>query len=260
MIQRNAIPIGVGHTVLVDGLDCSGMFSPLSDAQLRRQQRDQANDADSQMRYPSHGDITMIAGACCPVHALRRNALLTVHQKVLLMSRPDDLKTLFDGKHIQLQSRGTWEFAARKKVTGIVGIIAVTNDRKILLVEQYRPPVDAKVIELPAGLAGDVPGHATEDLAAAAKRELLEETGYHAEHWQMVCDGTTSAGITNEVITLFLATGLKKVSDQHGDVTESIVLHEAPLEGIDGWLADQRKAGKLIALKVYAGLYFAGMI
>jgi ADP-ribose pyrophosphatase len=176
------------------------------------------------------------------------------------MESDNDQKILFDGKHIQLQSRGSWEFAARKKVTGIVGIIAVTDDRKLLLVEQYRPPVNAKVIELPAGLAGDVPGHATEELVAAAKRELLEETGYHAEHWQMVCDGTTSAGITNEVITLFLATGLQKVSDQHGDATESIVLHEAPLPGIDDWLTGQRKAGKLIALKVYAGLYFAGKI
>jgi ADP-ribose pyrophosphatase len=81
-----------------------------------------------------------------------------------------DLTIRFDGQHIQLQRRGTWEFAARKKVSGIVGIVAITDDRKILLVEQYRPPVDAKVIELPAGLAGDVPGHATEDLAATAKR------------------------------------------------------------------------------------------
>jgi ADP-ribose pyrophosphatase len=176
------------------------------------------------------------------------------------MSHPDDLKTLFDGKHIQLQSRGTWEFAARKKVTGIVGIIAVTDDRKLLLVEQYRPPVNAKVIELPAGLAGDVPGKATEELVAAAQRELLEETGYEATHWKMVCDGTTSAGITNEVINLFLATGLKKVSDQHGDATESIVLHEVPLAGIDDWLAEQQKNEKLVALKVYAGLYFAGRI
>ena len=173
------------------------------------------------------------------------------------MQSDDNLKILFDGKHIQLQRRDHWEFAARKTISGIVGIIAVTDDRKLLLVEQYRPPVDAKVIELPAGLAGDVQGHATEGLATAAQRELLEETGYHAEHWLMVCDGTTSAGITNEVITLFVATGLKKVSDQHGDATESIVLHEAPLEGIDDWLAKQRKTGKLIALKVYAGLYFA---
>jgi ADP-ribose pyrophosphatase len=173
------------------------------------------------------------------------------------MQSDGNLEILFDGKHIQLQRRDHWEFAARKTISGIVGIIAVTDDRKLLLVEQYRPPVDAKVIELPAGLAGDVPGHATEDLATAAKRELLEETGYQATDWQIVCDGTTSAGITNEVITLFLATRLKKISTQHGEATESIVLHEIPLAGIDDWLASQRQSGKLIAMKVYAGLYFA---
>jgi ADP-ribose pyrophosphatase len=176
------------------------------------------------------------------------------------MNDPADVKTLYDGKHIQLLSRGKWEFAARKNVTGIVGIIAVTDDRKLLMVEQYRPPVDASVIELPAGLAGDLPNYSGEELVAAAKRELLEETGYEAAHWKMVGDGTLSAGITSEVISLFLATGLKRVSQQHGDATESITLNEVALVGVEDWLAEQRRAGKLIAIKVYAGLYFAGKI
>ena len=110
------------------------------------------------------------------------------------MSQSSDPKILFDGKHIQLLARQNWEFAARKNVTGIVGIIAVTDDRKLLLVEQYRPPVDASVIELPAGLAGDLPNYSGEELVAAAKRELLEETGYEAAHWKMVGGGDDIGG------------------------------------------------------------------
>src|SRR5688500_14489571 len=114
------------------------------------------------------------------------------------------------GKYIELVRQGGWEFARRKGISGIVGIIAVTDDRKLLLVEQFRPPVGAQVIELPAGLAGDAVGHEKEDLADAARRELLEETGYEARRMERVAAGAASAGMTDEIITLFRATGLTR--------------------------------------------------
>src|SRR6478672_1057017 len=117
---------------------------------------------------------------------------------------------LYDGKHIQLVRRDRWEYARRKNLTGIVAIVAVTEDGKLVLVEQYRPPVGARVIELPAGLAGDVAGQEAEDLATAALRELLEETGYEADVMTEVGAGAASAGMTDEIITLFLAAGLRK--------------------------------------------------
>ena len=89
-------------------------------------------------------------------------------------------KVLYRGRHIELAARGKWEFARRPGVSGIVGIIAVTDDRKLVLVEQDRPPVGKRVIEIPAGLAGDVEAARAEELADAARRELLEETGYDA--------------------------------------------------------------------------------
>jgi ADP-ribose pyrophosphatase len=67
-------------------------------------------------------------------------------------------KTLYAGKHIRLVQQGQWEFARRTKASGIVMIAAVTADGKLLLIEQLRPPVGKRVIELPAGLAGDVAG------------------------------------------------------------------------------------------------------
>ena len=173
------------------------------------------------------------------------------------MSQRKDVEILCDGKYIQLVRQDIWEFTRRKNVSGIVGIVAVTDDGKLVLVEQHRPPVGARVIELPAGLAGDDKEHVDEDLADAARRELLEETGYEARSVERVAAGAASAGMTNEVMTLFRATGLKKTGSGEGDGTEDITLHEVPLRDVRGWLAEQERRGRLVDLKVYTGLYFA---
>ena len=166
-------------------------------------------------------------------------------------------ETLADGKFIRLVRQGKWEYAARKGVSGIVGIVATTDDGKLLLVEQFRPPVGRRVVELPAGLAGDVAGQEHEALAAAAARELMEETGYAARRLTEVAAGTASAGMVDEVITLFLATGLTKAGPGAGDGSEQITLHEVPLDGAVDWLRRRTDEGLLVDLKVYAGLYFA---
>ena len=89
--------------------------------------------------------------------------------------------------------------------------MAVTNEQKLLLVEQFRVPVDGPVIELPAGLSGDT-DDPNESLQIAAERELLEETGYSAESWTELATVTSSAGMTNEQVTIFRAAELQKVS------------------------------------------------
>jgi ADP-ribose pyrophosphatase len=117
--------------------------------------------------------------------------------------------------------------------------------------------VGKRVIELPAGLAGDAKGHEDEDLEVAARRELLEETGYEARRMERVAAGAASAGMTDEVITLFVATGLKKVGPGEGDGEEEIIVHEVSLDRAMEWLSEQERGGRLIDLKVFAGLYFA---
>jgi ADP-ribose pyrophosphatase len=164
-------------------------------------------------------------------------------------------KTLHKGKRISLVSRGGYEYASRQKVTGIVAIVATTDDGKMLLVEQFRPPVAKRVIEIPAGLVGDEAGHEKEQLAAAAKRELLEETGYRAQRMTQVAVGPPSAGICDEVITIFLASGLKKVGEAEGDGSEEITVHEIEVEKVPAFLKRMSRAGRLIDLKVYGGLH-----
>lgn len=170
------------------------------------------------------------------------------------MPDPQPSKTLGEGKFVRLVVADGWEYAERKNVTGIVTIAAEVAGR-IVLVEQYRPPLRANVIELPAGLAGDVPGSADEGLELAARRELDEETGYRAAKWERLFEGPLSAGMTTEVVTFYRATGLTKVGAGGGEGSEQITVHEVPLAEADEWLAAQSGAGKLVDPKVYAGLY-----
>lgn len=162
---------------------------------------------------------------------------------------------LFDGNFLRVVRRGRWEFAERTRATGVVGIVAVTADDKIILIEQFRTPVGKRVIELPAGLMGDE-GDAAEAAETAAIRELIEETGYGAESMERLTDGPSSAGLTSEVVGLFLASGVKRVGDGGGTGSEQIVVHEIPLDLVDDWLRGIRGEHTLIDFKVYAGLYF----
>jgi nicotinamidase/pyrazinamidase len=169
----------------------------------------------------------------------------------------NSLETLWEGRHLSFVSKGHWEYVTRTKVSGVVGIVALTQDRRIILVEQYRLPVQASVIEIPAGLAGDLDGSEDEPLVEAAKRELLEETGYRAEKWTLLTAGCTSPGLTDESITMFLAEKLEKVESGGGDASESIEVLEVPLGDLASWLAAKQQSGVLIDLKLYAALYFA---
>jgi ADP-ribose pyrophosphatase len=162
---------------------------------------------------------------------------------------------LAEGRHLRLVRRRDWEFAERTNATAIVLLIAVTDGGRLLLTEQYREPLEAAVLELPAGLVGDRPGEGDEDLVAAARRELLEETGYEARELHALAAGPPSAGLSTEVVTFVLARGVRKVGPGGGDEHERITLHEVPVAGVGDWLAEQERHGLLVDPKIYAGLY-----
>jgi ADP-ribose pyrophosphatase len=144
----------------------------------------------------------------------------------------------------------------RVNATGAAIILAVTAEQKILLVEQYRIPVHARTIELPAGIIGDEHGSAGEAGAEAARRELLEETGYAAGHIEALTTGASGAGLTSERVTLFRASGLRRAGKGGGVAREDIVVHEIPLVEAAAWLEAKARTGILIDPKVYAGLFF----
>lgn len=159
------------------------------------------------------------------------------------------------GRFLRLvRSDDGWEWVERVNSDGVVVIVAVTPQDEILLVEQHRPPVGGRVIELPAGLAGDELGR--EELATAALRELEEETGYRAGRIDRLTGGPISAGLSSEVITFFRAWDLDRVGAGGGVGGEAIVLHQVPRAAVGPWLAEREAAGVQVDPKVYAGLWF----
>ena len=103
--------------------------------------------------------------------------------------------------------RGRWEYAERVHGNGMaVIIIACTPDDEVLFVEQFRVPLGCRTIEMPAGLVGDERDDDT--LAEAARRELIEETGWSAANVEVLLIGPTSSGMSSERIAFVRATGL----------------------------------------------------
>jgi ADP-ribose pyrophosphatase len=164
---------------------------------------------------------------------------------------------LFEGKYIRVACRNGWEFAERRKATGAVIIVAVTEAKEIILVEQYREPLHSLVIELPAGLVGDLEENATDSIEEAAIRELWEETGYTADSVERLVTGPPSAGLASEVVTFVRAKGLKRIGRGGGTGNEKITVSHVPLTGTAAWLDQAAARGTLIDPKVFAGLYFA---
>jgi ADP-ribose pyrophosphatase len=163
------------------------------------------------------------------------------------------------GKHIRLMKRGHWEYAERVGAKGVVAVVAVTDDLRIVLTEQYRAPVQKNVIDLPAGLVGDSPQDQEEAPVRAAARELEEEVGYRAASWTEIGQGPPSPGMSSEIITFFRASGLTKVGQGGGvDEGEHIAVHEIPLANLKLWLSAAQHRGVLVDLKLYAGLYLCG--
>lgn len=87
-------------------------------------------------------------------------------------------------------------------------------------------------------------------------RELFEETGYEAGEFHYLFEGTSSPGVTDEVVTFLLAENLKKTGKGGGVGTEQIIVHEVPLDNLLNFLDTQKSIGKLIDLKIYSVLYF----
>ena len=169
---------------------------------------------------------------------------------------PNTADTLFEGKFLRVKKNGPWEYVERCKASGGVAVLAVTENQELVLVEQFRIPLYQRVIEIPAGLAGDMEGEAQ---AEAAKRELLEETGFEARHMEFLTQGPSSAGLATEVVSFFRARGLNRVAEGGGDASEEIQVHLVPLQELHSWIDAKLAEGCMVDFKVYAALYFHSM-
>ncbi|MDQ0213766.1 ADP-ribose pyrophosphatase [Oikeobacillus pervagus] len=149
---------------------------------------------------------------------------------------------IFKGKVIQVQvddvelpdgKMGKREIV---KHPGAVAIIPITNEGKIVMVEQYRKPLNRSIVEIPAGKLE--PG---EEPETTARRELEEETGYVCKKITPLISFYTSPGFANELLHVFLAEGLKKKENaKAADEDEFVRLEELSLEEAASYLKEQR--------------------
>lgn len=159
-------------------------------------------------------------------------------------------ETVWEGKYIVTKKRGRWEYVGRARGIHAAVILAVDAQDHVILVEQFRVPLGRKCIELPAGLVGDHDDVAGEDAATAGARELEEETGYRASRIEVIGEFHSSPGMVSESFTLLRAYELEKVGAGGGVDSENIVVHRAPLSGIDHAIADWRTRGYAIDVKL----------
>ncbi|OZF30799.1 ADP-ribose pyrophosphatase [Rhodococcus sp. 14-2483-1-1] len=132
---------------------------------------------------------------------------------------------------------------------GAVGILAVDDQDRVAMIEQYRHPIGRRLWELPAGLL-DAPG---EQPVLAAQRELAEETGLAAGSWSVLVDVLASPGFTDEAVRIFLAQDLTEVDrpeahDEEADIELSFVpMDEAVRRALAGEIVNASAVAGVLA-------------
>ena len=133
---------------------------------------------------------------------------------------------------------------------GAVAIVALDEDDRVLLIRQYRHPIRAREWELPAGILDA----ADEDPIAAARRELLEETGLAAATWELLLDFFPTPGGSNEAIRVFLARGLAAEATDFRPTAEevNIELRWVPLDDAVTAILERKTQNGTLAVAVLA--------
>ena len=174
------------------------------------------------------------------------------------MSETEEI--MWAGKFDTAKRKGRWEYVSRSRGMRAAVILATleqAGETHIVLVEQFRVPLDRPCIELPAGLVGDI--EEGEEAGAAAIRELEEETGYRAARMIDLGEFYSSPGMVSESFSLFRAEGLEKVSAGGGTEGENITVHCVPLASLADHVAQWRAQGLGIDVRLLMALG-AGML
>src|SRR4051794_34134781 len=161
----------------------------------------------------------------------------------------------FRGRYLDVIWEERGEYTHNRRARGVVLVIPVTDAREIVFIEQYRIALQLPVIEYPAGLVGDE--DEGESFELAARRELLEESGYEAEALEWVLRGPSSPGSSTEVVDFYLARGARRISDKAGVAHERIRVHAVKLDDALAWLTAKAASGVLVDPRVQLGVYLA---
>ncbi len=164
------------------------------------------------------------------------------------MSDTEAEQIVWQGRFITTKTRGRWEYVSRARGIKAAVILAIDGDpvggdqdRHVLLVEQYRVPLQTNCLELPAGLIGDE--EAGEEIESAAARELEEETGYHCDRIENMGEFYSSPGMVSESFYFVKAHGLTKIGEGGGVDGENIIVHSVALSSLSSFIARKREEG-----------------
>lgn len=159
----------------------------------------------------------------------------------------DERTIEWEGKYIRIVRQGRWEYVERCGGVHAVVILA-EYDGKVVVIEQPRVPLgNRKAIELPAGLVGDEDDKGVEETAI---KELEEETGFSADHIEVIGEFFSSPGMVSEGFTLVRAYGLRKIGDGGGNEHEEIEVHLVSRPDIPAFVDLKRAEGAAIDTKL----------
>jgi ADP-ribose pyrophosphatase len=163
------------------------------------------------------------------------------------------VEVMWEGKYVRALKRGTWEYVSRSRDIRAVVILA-EFEGKVILIDQPRPAVGGRCLELPAGLVGDEDEQATvEDTAI---KELEEETGFTAERIERLGDFHASPGMLSESFTLVKAHGVRKVGEGGGTADEDINVHLVARREVPAFIGRCRSRAMGVDVKLLLFLNF----
>ncbi len=143
-------------------------------------------------------------------------------------------------------SDGTWSDFFVVESSDWVNIIALSKANEVVLIEQFRQGTEEINLELPGGMIDD-----GEEPQAAAKRELLEETGYSSERWILLGKSHPNPAIQNNTIYHYLASDCEKTAETDFDQHESIVTKLVSLAEIGSLIGDGKITHSLVVTAFY---------
>ncbi len=157
-------------------------------------------------------------------------------------------KTVYQDNYIQvkLRTRKSKPNYTIVKFRPSVVIVAITNNDKILIIKQYREPLEKEILEIPAG----VKNKGDETALQTAKRELLEETGYTAKTWVSLGKFSIEPNIVSTQPFVFLALGATRKPQMR--IEEDITPHEYSWEEIEELIRKKQLTDSFTIAAIYA--------
>jgi ADP-ribose pyrophosphatase len=164
----------------------------------------------------------------------------------------------WQGRWLEVVLRDGWEFVRRRNATGVVGVVAATPDREILLVRQHRVPVATETIELPAGLVGD----------GGRSRRSARGGGSRAGGGDRLEGGPFARPLPGAVLRRLDQRdavpgdgGRSGAGGPGGGIPgeESIRVERIPLDRVAAWLGERIGEGAVVDAKIWAALWFLGV-